>query len=85
VRGHGFPLRCGLPPWMEIPLDSSARNRFRGRVTRIAEDGRGGVTLHVDVGIDLVVRITRGSLNELGIELGTEVYLSIKAMAVQVF
>ncbi|NIM49304.1 MAG: ATP-binding cassette domain-containing protein [Gemmatimonadales bacterium] len=67
------------------PLHSSARNHFPGKVMRISEDGRGSVTLIVDVGVDLAVRITRASLEELGIKLGSEVVLSIKVMAVRVF
>lgn len=67
------------------PLQSSARNEFRGKVTRIGDDGRGGVTLMVDVGVDLAVHITRGALEQLGLHIGTEVVLSFKAMAVRVF
>jgi len=67
------------------PLQSSARNEFRGRVTRIGDDGRGGVTLLVNVGVDLAVHITRGALDQLGLHIGTEVVLSFKAMAVRVF
>ena len=67
------------------PLQSSARNEFRGRITRVSEDGRGGVTLVVGVGVDLAVHITRGALEELGLHIGTEVVLSFKAMAVRVF
>ncbi len=67
------------------PLLSSARNQFTGQVTKISDDGRGGVTLTVDVGLDLAVRITRHALEELSIQLGARVVLSLKAMAVQVF
>ncbi|MBI4419587.1 MAG: TOBE domain-containing protein, partial [Gemmatimonadetes bacterium] len=67
------------------PLHSSARNTFAGRVTRVGEDGHGGVTLSVDIGVDLTVRITQRSLEELGITLGAPVVLSFKAMAVRVF
>ncbi len=67
------------------PLFSSARNQFTGQVTKISDDGHGGVTLTVDVGLELAVRITRHALEELSIQLGARVVLSIKAMAVQVF
>lgn len=67
------------------PLRSSARNQYTGSVTRISDDGHGGVTLVVDVGVDLSARITREALDELGIKLGTELILSVKAMAVRVF
>jgi tungstate transport system ATP-binding protein len=67
------------------PLHSSARNTFAGRVRRISEDGRGGVTLVVDVGVDLTVRITHAALAELGLTIGSPTVLSIKSMAVRVF
>jgi tungstate transport system ATP-binding protein len=67
------------------PLQSSARNEFRGRVSRVGDDGRGGVTLLVDAGVDLAVHITRGALEQLGLHIGTQVVLSFKAMAVRVF
>jgi len=67
------------------PLHSSARNTFPGRVRRISDDGRGGVTLVVDVGADLTVRITHAALAELGLTIGSTAVLSIKSMAVRVF
>jgi tungstate transport system ATP-binding protein len=67
------------------PLASSARNQFPGRVSAIAEDGRGGIRLVVDVGTDLIVRITAGSLADLKLQVGSPVVLSVKAMAVRVF
>ncbi|MFQ6045128.1 MAG: ABC transporter ATP-binding protein [Gemmatimonadales bacterium] len=67
------------------PLAASTQNRFRGRVTRISEDGKGGVTLTVDAGVDLSVRITRKALDELELGLATEVVLSVKTMAVRVY
>jgi tungstate transport system ATP-binding protein len=67
------------------PLHSSARNTFPGTVSRISEDGRGGVALTVDAGVELAVRITRPALQELDLSLGTPVVLSFKAMSVRVF
>jgi len=67
------------------PLHSSARNAFPGRIRKISEDGRGGVTLTVDVGVDLAARITHSALAELGLTIGAPVVLSIKTMAVRVF
>ncbi len=83
------PAIVALPPDDIVvsaePLHSSARNEFRGRIRRISEDGRGGVTLTVDAGVDLVVRITHAALAELGLTIGSPVVLSIKTMAVRVF
>lgn len=82
------PVTIVIPPDDIVvslaPSASSARNQFRGRVTRIGDDGRGTVTLSVDVGLDLVVRITHTSLDQLGIALGSEVSLAVKTMAVRV-
>lgn len=66
-------------------LSSSARNQFRGRITRISDDGRGTVTLTVDAGLDLVVRITHRSLEQMGLALGSEVALAVKSVAVRVY
>jgi tungstate transport system ATP-binding protein len=86
---HTGPAIVALPPGEILvskePLHSSARNTFSGRVRRIGEDGRGGVTLAVDVGVDLTVRITHAALAELGLTIGSPVVLSIKTMAVRVF
>src|SRR3990170_2287873 len=83
------PAILALPPGDIVvsaePLHSSARNEFKGRIRRISEDGRGGVTLVVDAGVDLVVRITHSALAELGLTIGSPVVLSIKTMAVRVF
>ncbi|MFQ5703545.1 MAG: ATP-binding cassette domain-containing protein [Gemmatimonadales bacterium] len=65
-------------------LESSARNQFEGQVTQISDNGRGGVSLRVDAGVDLAVRVTREALNDLDISLGSRVVLSIKATAVRV-
>jgi len=83
------PATVAIPPEDIIvsraPLASSARNQFAGRVSAIAEDGRGSIRLVVDVGTDLVVRITPGALAELDLRVGSPVVLSVKAMAVRVF
>jgi tungstate transport system ATP-binding protein len=89
VTDKSGPATLLIPPEDIVvsrePLHSSARNQYTGRVTRISDDGRGGVTLTVDVGVDLSARITREALDELEIQLGTELILSVKAMAVRVF
>jgi molybdopterin-binding protein len=83
------PATIVIPPEDIIvslaPLVASTRNQFRGRVTKISEDGRGGVTVTVDVGVELLARITRKALDELGIVLGKDVVLAVKAMAVRVY
>ncbi len=89
VTDRTGPATVAIPPddilVSTAPLRSSARNHFAGRVTRIGEDARGGVTLRVDVGTELTVRVTRAALEELGLTLGSPVVLTVKAMAVRVF
>lgn len=67
------------------PLHSSVRNAFHGRVTRLAEDGRGGIAVTVDAGLTLTARITPAALAELGLGIGSPVVLSVKATAVRVY
>jgi len=64
---------------------SSVRNQFPGRVTGISDDGRGHIRVTADVGTEIVVRITPSALADLGLEIGTNVVLSVKAMAVRIF
>ena len=89
VSDKSGPATVAIPPEEILvslePLHSSARNTFSGTVSRISEDGRGGVALTVDAGVELAVRITRPALRELDLRLGTPVVLSFKAMSVRVF
>ncbi|MGI9077801.1 MAG: ATP-binding cassette domain-containing protein [Gemmatimonadaceae bacterium] len=61
---------------------SSARNRFRGEITEVAQLGAlTRVTIDID-GVPLVAALTTRSAHELGLGRGVEVYASFKAMAV---
>ena len=66
------------------PFDSSARNSFPGRVTRIEERGE-KVAVEADIGVSLVAVITPASYKRFGLKLGSPVYLTFKASAVSVF
>ena len=66
------------------PLQSSARNVFRGRIVRLAEHGA-EMRVTIDAGIELVALITRRSFEEMGLAMGAEVYASFKSVAVKVF
>ena len=63
------------------PLQSSARNCFAGQISQIARDAR-GIVLTVDCGRPLVARITAHSYEEMGLNLGTPVYVTFKSTAV---
>ena len=66
------------------PLQSSARNVFRGRIVRLAEHGA-EMRVTIDTGIELVALITRRSFEEMGLAVGAAVYASFKSVAVKVF
>ena len=63
-------------------VESSARNEFKGRIVAV-EDLGPIVRLKVDVGRVFTVQITGRSFAEMGLNLGSEIYLTFKASAVQ--
>jgi tungstate transport system ATP-binding protein len=68
----------------DSPLRSSARNSFYGMVTAITDTGP-GVSLGITAGEELTVKITRDSLSEMNLTVGSKVYLTFKSTAVEVF
>ena len=64
-------------------LTSSARNCFAGRIVRAVDDER-GILVTVDCGRPLVARVTRHSYDELGLNIGAEVYVTFKSSAVHI-
>ncbi len=64
-------------------LKSSARNVFKGKIAEISDLGT-LVKLEVDIGIPLVVQITKRSFVQMGLNLNAEVYAAFKASSVQV-
>ncbi len=79
IRPEDVTLAPGETPL----LPSSARNRFRGRVTRVVPQGR---LYHVSVacGFPIVAVVTPRSVRELGLEEGRDVIVAFKATAVHV-
>jgi len=67
----------------KIPLQSSARNVFKGKVTEASDRGN-NVQLKADVGREFTALITRKSFDEMQVTIGSDVYLVIKAQAIQV-
>ncbi len=65
-------------------MESSARNCIKGKVKAIVDIGS-LIRLEVDCGVDFVVHITRESFEEMGIDVGKEVYLIFKAQNVNLF
>ena len=65
-------------------IQSSARNIFKGKITEIT-DLNSLVKLKVDVCVLFTVQITKRSFNEMGLNLGSDVYVAFKASSVTVF
>ncbi len=65
-------------------LNSSMRNSFQGRVIAIAED-KGRVWITVEAGEKFQVQITQESLQEMSLNLGSDVWLNFKSTSVRVF
>jgi len=72
------------PPARATPLAISARNRLRGRVTRLEVEG---LMAEVCVRIgdqELVSVITRSSAERLGLAVGDEVFAVVKSTEVMI-
>ncbi|MDD5016055.1 MAG: TOBE domain-containing protein, partial [Atribacterota bacterium] len=82
------PARISIDPRDIIlsyePFQSSARNSFLGKTTKIIEQNH-LVKLEIDLGIPLVVIITRESFFKMDFNLGSKVYLTFKASAVKLY
>ncbi len=66
------------------PLITSARNCFCGKITKLVEKGI-LVYVWVDIGESFVVLITKKSLVEMKLTIGTQVYVIFKATVIHVF
>ncbi len=66
------------------PIESSARNSFKGEIQDISDTGT-IVRITVDVGVPFVAAITRRSFLDMGLKQGMEVFLTFKAVDVHVF
>ncbi len=64
------------------PVETSARNQLKGRIVSV-EDMENIVRLRIDAGKIFEVQITKRSLLEFNLGLGSEVYLSFKASSVE--
>jgi tungstate transport system ATP-binding protein len=66
------------------PKSTSARNILKGKINGIRMRN-GSVEITVDAGEEFISRITEGSLKSLGLHLGMEIYLLIKAGAIRLY
>lgn len=72
-----------LSVWLSIPRDSSLRNRTQGRIKDVVALGP-LEKLFVDSSPPVVALITRPSYEELGLSVGSNVWLGFKAAAAHV-
>ena len=64
------------------PFQSSARNVFKGKIVEIKD--LGSITkLIIEAGKKFTVQITKKSLTEMKLHIGSEVFLTFKASSVQ--
>jgi molybdopterin-binding protein len=69
---------------LAAPLAISARNRLRGRITRLEVDGL-MAEVHLRIGDqELVSVITRSSVERLGLAVGQEVFALVKSTEVMI-
>ncbi len=66
------------------PIATSARNSFVGKISQVTDEGE-AVSLLVDIGERLKVRITKRSLQEMRLTLGSPVYVTFKSSSVEAF
>jgi len=66
-------------------VPTSARNVFRGHITRLARQRPGTVHVTADVGVELVATVSEEAVRDLGLVPGAGVVLAFKATAVRVF
>jgi molybdopterin-binding protein len=66
----------------KTPVETSARNNYMGRIISVEESGT-VIRLRINAGRIFIAHITRRTLTEMGLNVGSEVYISFKATAVE--
>lgn len=65
-------------------LDSSMQNSFQGKITAMNEDN-GGVKISIASDEEFQAIVTHKALEDLGLSMGTEVWISFKSSSILVF
>ena len=88
IPGRDHVSHIAIPPEDIIvslkPHATSARNSFAGTVSHVADEGK-FVSLTVDIGEKLRVKITKRSFQEMRLTLGTPLYVTFKSSSVETF
>lgn len=66
------------------PLRSSARNSFNGRVEHIANRST-AVEVALNIGVNLIVDLTRKSFNDMQIKTGDRLWATFKVSSIKIF
>ena len=91
VPGHDLPIGSELrlrirardvSISLQKPVGTSVLNIFEATITEIVADGGPHCEVLMDVGAPLIARITRKSVDDLGLEVGQKVFASVKAAAI---
>ena len=67
---------------LDKPKDTSVLNVFEGELIEIRHEEGPQLDLLINIGTPLIARITRKSLNDLNLDIGSKVYAMIKAVAI---
>ena len=67
---------------LDKPKDTSVLNVFKGELIEIRHEKGPQLDLLINIGTPLMARITRKSLNDLNLDIGSKVYAMIKAVAI---
>ena len=67
---------------LDKPKDTSVLNVFKGELIEIRHEEGPQLDLLINIGTPLIARITRKSLNDLNLGIGSKVYAMIKAVAI---
>jgi tungstate transport system ATP-binding protein len=83
VAAYFRPEEVTLAQAVSVPIKSSVRNQFHGKIARMVQYGP-FVRVTVDCGFVLTALITRRSCSELGLTAGASVVAGVKATAIHV-
>ena len=67
---------------LDKPKDTSVLNVFKGELIEIRHEDGPQLDLLINIGTPMIARITRKSLNDLNLDIGSKVYAMIKAVAI---
>jgi molybdopterin-binding protein len=88
LPGREYINHIAIPPKDIIvshkPITTSARNSFAGTIFHVTDE-EDFVSLTIDIGEKLKVKITKKSLQEMGLNLGSAVYVTFKSSSVETF